>query len=155
MNQNVPVTQTNTPTLHLNRQTSFTTDETEIRQLLREWTRLTREGPQDEVLKNHSEDVLIFDVLPPLKYESAAAYRESWDEWQPDTQGQAQFELEDLKVTTSPDVAFAHGLIQCGGTLPDGKSFQDTVRATFCLRKLGGDWKVVHQHISKPYSSSV
>lgn len=31
--------------------------------------RLTREGPQDEVLKNHSERVLIYDVLPPLLYE--------------------------------------------------------------------------------------
>ena len=125
------------------------TDEIAIRQLLEEWTRVTREGPQDDVLKNHSDNVLIYDVLPPLKYESAATYRASWDEWQPDAQGDMQFELEDLNVTTSPEVAFAHG-----GTLPDGKSFRDTVRATFCLRKIGGSWKVSHQHISKPYGKS-
>ena len=154
MNQNVSATLSNTPTSNLNWKTTMTTDETAIRQLLAEWTRVTREGPQDDVLKNHSDDVLIYDVLPPLKYESAAAYRASWDEWQPDTQGDMQFELEDLKVTTSPEVAFAHGFLQCGGTLPDGESFQDTVRATFCLRKLGGDWKVFHQHISKPYGKN-
>lgn len=154
MNQNVSATLSNTPTSNLNWKTTMTTDETAIRQLLAEWTRVTREGPQDDVLKNHSDDVLIYDVLPPLKYESAAAYRASWDEWQPDTQGDMQFELEDLKVTTSPEVAFAHGFLQCGGTLPDGKSFQDTVRATFCLRKLGGEWKVFHQHISKPYGKN-
>ena len=130
------------------------TDEIAIRQLLEEWTRVTREGPQDDVLKNHSDNVLIYDVLPPLKYESAATYRASWDEWQPDAQGDMQFELEDLNVTTSPEVAFAHGLLQCGGTLPDGKSFRDTVRATFCLRKIRGSWKVSHQHISKPYGKS-
>ena len=130
------------------------TDEIAIRQLLEEWTRVTREGPQDDVLKNHSDNVLIYDVLPPLKYESAATYRASWNEWQPDAQGDMQFELEDLNVTSSPEVAFAHGLLQCGGTLPGGKSFRDTVRATFCLRKVGGGWKVSHQHISKPYGES-
>ena len=130
------------------------TDEIAVRQLLEEWTRVTREGPQDDVLKNHSDNVLIYDVLPPLKYESAATYRASWDEWQPDAQGDMQFELEDLNVTTSPEVAFAHGILQCGGSLPDGKSFRDTVRATFCLRKIGGNWKVFHQHISKPYGKS-
>lgn len=130
------------------------TDEIAIWQLLEEWTRVTREGPQDDILKNHSENVLVYDVLPPLKYESAATYRASWDEWQPDVHGDMQFQLEDLNVTTSPDVAFAHGLLQCGGTLPDGKSFRDTVRATFCLRKIGGSWKVFHQHISKPCGKS-
>ena len=126
-------------------------DEIAIRQLLDEWARVTREGPQDDVLKNHSDSVLIYDVLPPLKYESAGAYRASWDEWQPDSQGDMQFELEDLRVTASSEVAFAHSLIQCGGTLPDGKAFRDTVRATFCLRKIDGGWKVFHQHISKPF----
>ncbi len=35
------------------------TDEAAIRSLLQEWTRVTREGPQDNVLKNHSDNVLI------------------------------------------------------------------------------------------------
>ena len=126
-------------------------DVSAIRTLLEDWTRATREGRQDDVLKNHSEVVLIYDVLPPLKYESAAAYRQSWDEWQPDAQGEMRFELEDLSVTAGAEVAFAHGLLQCGGSLPDGKTFRDTVRATFCLRKISGEWRVFHQHISKPY----
>ena len=130
------------------------TEEIAVRKLLEEWTRLTREGPQDDVLKNHSDNVIIYDVLPPLKYESAAAYRASWDEWQPDAQGNMQFELEDVKVTASPEIAYAYGLLQCGGTLPDGKAFRDTVRATFCLRKTEDGWKVFHQHISKPYGKN-
>lgn len=132
----------------------MSTDELAIRQLLEEWTRVTREGPRDDVLGNHSDEVLIYDVLPPLKYESAAAYRASWDEWQPDARDGMRFELEELVVTAGREVAFAHGLLQCGGTLPDGKMFRDTVRATFCLRKTGDGWKVFHQHISKPFGGS-
>lgn len=127
-------------------------DEMAIRKILNDWTLATREGRQDDVLRNHSENVLIYDVLPPVKYESAAEYRASWDEWQPQAQGEMRFELEDLSITAGPDVAFAHGILQCGGTLPNGQAFRDTVRATFCLRKTGEKWSVSHQHLSKPYS---
>lgn len=129
----------------------MSTDELAIRALLDDWARSTREGRLDEVLKNHDDNVLIYDVLPPMKYESASAYRESWDEWQPDVQGEMRFELENVSVTAGADVAFAHGILQCGGTLPDGDTFRDSVRATFCFRKIGTQWKVFHQHISKPY----
>jgi ketosteroid isomerase-like protein len=127
-------------------------DEQQIRALLNEWAKATREARLDDVLKDHSENLVIFDVLPPLKYTSAAAYRKSWGDWQPKTQGDARFELENLSVTAGDQVAFAYGFIQCGGTLPDGQVFSDTVRATFCLQKVSGTWKVVHQHVSKPFS---
>jgi ketosteroid isomerase-like protein len=125
-----------------------------IEQLLSEWTRATREGREDDVLKNHSDNTLIYDVLPPMQYTSLAAYRASWPEWQPDAQGELQFELENLSITASPELAFVYGILLCGGTLPSGASFRDTVRATFCLRNIEGDWKIFHQHISKPYVGS-
>jgi len=128
--------------------------ETLIRELLEKWARATRLGRQDEVLANHAPDVTIFDVLPPLKYESADAYRKSWDEWQPATEGPGLFEIHDLKVTAGDDLAFAHGLIHCGGTKPDGGTFQDWVRATFCLRQVEGKWLITHQHIGVPMYNS-
>lgn len=126
-------------------------EESAIREVLEDWARATREGRHADVLANHQDDLVIFDVLPPMKYESAAAYRESWDDWQPDAQGEMRFELEDLSITASEEVGFAFGILQCGGTLPGGKTFSDTVRVTFCLRKQSGKWKVAHQHVSKPY----
>ena len=119
--------------------------------MLESWAKATRQNRKDDILKNHTPDLVIFDVLPPMKYESAEPYRRSWDDWQPETQGEGQFELENLAVTVGSNVAFAHCFISCGGTMPDGRSFQDLVRATFCLKKLKGSWKVMHQHISKPF----
>jgi ketosteroid isomerase-like protein len=110
-----------------------TTQEASIRALLEQWAEATRSGRQDDILANHAPDVTIFDVLPPLKYEGADAYRKSWDEWQPTTKGPGPFELHDLKVTAGQDVAFAYRLIRGGGTQPDGTTFEDWVRATFCL----------------------
>lgn len=132
----------------------MTTPKTEINDVLQQWTKATRTGEQDEILANHLSDVLIYDVLAPMKYDGAAAYRASWGDWQPETNGEGQFDLEDLEITAGDSVAFAHGFIRCGGELPDGKKFEDLVRATFCLRKVSGQWKVAHQHISKPISVS-
>lgn len=130
------------------------TNDNQVRQLLERWARATREGRLDEVLEHHAPDVLIYDVLLPMKYESAAAYRRSWGDWQPNTQGEDKFELQDLSVVSSDDIAFAHCFIQCGGMLLNGETFEDLVRATFCLRKSDGAWKVTHQHISKPFQPS-
>jgi ketosteroid isomerase-like protein len=128
--------------------------DTEVRTVLKEWAEATRQSRRDDILKHHSENLVIFDVLPPMKYESAESYRRSWDQWQPDTQGEAEFALENLTITTGNDIAFAHSFIRCGGTLPDGRTFQDLVRATFCLRRVDGSWVVEHQHVSKPYEHS-
>ncbi|WP_411871127.1 YybH family protein [Vulcanococcus limneticus] len=130
------------------------TADAEVRTVLEEWAEATRLGRRDEILKHHSANLVIFDVLPPMMYAGAEAYKRSWDEWQPGTQGEAVFNLENLTITAGSDVAFAHSFIRCGGTLPDGTTFQDLVRATFCLRKVDGSWLVEHQHVSKPYVNS-
>jgi ketosteroid isomerase-like protein len=131
--------------------TTNSADEEQVRDIILQWALATREDRRNEVLANHLPNVLIYDVLPPMKYESAEAYRASWDEWQPDITGDSHFELEDLTITATPDLAFAHCFIQCGGTTPNGKTFEDLVRATFCLEKFAGSWKIAHQHISKPF----
>lgn len=125
-------------------------NERDVRVVLDDWARATREGRQDEVLQNHLPEATIYDVLAPLQYEGTAAYRASWDEWQPETTGEGQFEFEELRVTAGEEVAFAHGVIRCGGTLPNGKSFEDRVRSTFCLRKEESRWRIAHHHISMP-----
>ena len=122
----------------------------QVRSLLLSWADATRAGRQDAILQGHHRNVLVYDVLKPLLYDGADAYRASWDSWQPETQGDNIFEFTDLNVVAGDDIAFATGLIKCGGTLENGKTFEDLVRATFCLQKLSDNWLVMHQHISKP-----
>jgi ketosteroid isomerase-like protein len=129
-------------------------DEAAIRDVLASWAAATRQNRMNDVLKNHSPNLVIFDVLPPMKYDSAESYRRSWDDWQPQTEGEGQFDLENLVITIGSNVAFAHCFIRCGGVLQNGQPFSDVVRATFCLEKRTGSWKVCHQHVSKPYQPS-
>ena len=50
--------------------------ETQVRAVLENWAKATRQNHQDEILKNHVPDLVIFDVLPPMKYENTESYRE-------------------------------------------------------------------------------
>jgi ketosteroid isomerase-like protein len=118
--------------------------------VLEQLAEATRDGREEEILANHLDELVLFDVLSPLQYTSADQYRDSWGSWQPDARGTMRFALQDLSVQAGVDLAYAFGLLQCGGTLPGGTTFSDTVRITFCLLKRGGMWKVAHQHVSKP-----
>jgi ketosteroid isomerase-like protein len=129
-------------------------EQDQIRNVLEAWNSATKQSRKDDVLVNHLPDALIYDVLAPMKYEGTAAYRKSWDDWQPETNGEGKFDFEDLAISAGTDAGFATGFIRCAGQTPDGRSFEDLVRATFCFKKINGQWKIAHQHISKPIQLS-
>jgi hypothetical protein len=58
--------------------------------------------------------------------------------------------LANLAITVGERVAFAASVIHCAGTTTSGRSFDDRVRATFCLEKHDGAWRIAHQHVSIP-----
>ena len=123
---------------------------TAIREVIENWASHTLAERKDRILENHQSDALFFDVLAPDQYKGVKAYRDSWDEWQPELGESFHFGLDQLQVTAGQEVGFAHGFIRCGGTTKSGHVFDDVVRATFCLVKADDRWCISHQHISKP-----
>ena len=124
----------------------------EVRDLIDAWAEAVRERNLDGVLVSHAEDIVYFDVPPPVQSRGLDAYRRSWvDEFFPWFGASGVFEVDELRVTASADVAFCHGLIRCGGTGPNGgRTDELTVRLTVCLAKIDGRWAVVHEHHSEP-----
>ena len=53
----------------------------EVRHLLMSWASATCNNERSKILQNHHPDARIFDVLPPMQYHGAEAYRASWDDW--------------------------------------------------------------------------
>src|SRR6478672_11031635 len=60
-------------------------------------------------------------------------------------------ELRDLTIETGGDVAFAHGFNRIHGRRTDGSETNVWIRLTLCFRKIGGAWKVTHEHTSVPF----
>jgi ketosteroid isomerase-like protein len=123
-------------------------DERTIRALIERWAKAAHEGDLELVLANHDAEIVMYDVPPPEEgVRGLAAYRETWPgffQWQKN----ATFDLLSLEVVAGQDVAFAYGLLRCGTpeeleAIPDRR-----LRLTVGLRKIGGQWTVLHEHHS-------
>ena len=127
-----------------------TADEAAIRELVESWARAVRAKDFDGILANHSADMLMFDVPPPVQSKGIEAYRKTWDlffSWSDDP---VVFDIKDIDITAGTDVAFVAALMRCAGTEKDGERIELEFRLTIGLRKIGGQWMVLHEHHSIP-----
>jgi uncharacterized protein (TIGR02246 family) len=125
-------------------------DEAQIRQLVDSWVSSVHAQDIDGLMTHYAPDSLTFDIMPPLEHRGTDAYRKLWEQCFPYFQGAVGFEIRDLSITTSDDVAFSHSLNRMTGTTIKGEKIDNWMRVTVCYRKLDGKWKVVHEHVSVP-----
>ena len=129
--------------------TTRTKDEVRIRDLIEGWAQAVHEGHLPQVLADHADDIVMFDVPPPE--DGVRGLDEYTETWPPFFQWQASgalFEIVRLDVTAGEDVAFAHALLRCG--TPDELESAPTrrLRLSIGLRKEGDRWVVGHEHHS-------
>ena len=80
------------------------------------------------------------------------AYRKTWDlffSWSDDP---VVFDIDDIHITAATDVAFVAALMRCAGTEKNGERIELEFRLTVGLRKIDGQWTVLHEHHSIPAS---
>jgi PhnB protein len=77
--------------------------------------------------------------------------RKSLEEWFLTFRGPVGYEIRDLSITASDEVAFCHGLTRISGARTDGTETDVWVRATSCFRKISGKWMITHEHVSVPF----
>jgi uncharacterized protein (TIGR02246 family) len=120
------------------------------RALIEAWAAAVRARDADAVVRDHADDLLVFDVVGPPFSRGLAAYRRAWvEQFFPWHGGTGHFELRDLAATAVDSVAFATALIDCAGTEADGP-VAFTLRLTVGLEKRDGRWLVTHEHHSEP-----
>jgi uncharacterized protein (TIGR02246 family) len=128
------------------------TDEAVIRDLVENWARAVRIKNLDGILANHSPDMLMFDVPPPIQSKGIEAYRKTWDLFFSWSQDSGLFDISEMNITAGNDVAFVTALMRCAGTEPNGDKMELEFRLTIGLRKIDGQWIVMHEHHSIPAS---
>ena len=126
-------------------------DEAQVRAIIDERVESIRTKDISALLSNHAPDILAFDVLNPLQYSGLDKVRGRAEKWLSSYQSSIGYEIRDLGITTSTDVAFCHYLYRVSGTLKHGVEVNMWVRATVCLRKVDGNWKIEHEHQSVPF----
>jgi ketosteroid isomerase-like protein len=120
------------------------TAEVDIRKLIEAWANAVCRGDIEGVLKDHLDDLVMFDVPEPASQRGLAAYRLTWDVFfRHNPPGPQRFVIEKLSVSAGTEVAFAHGLLRIGSGEP-------RCRLTLGLRRVDGRWQVSHEHHSMP-----
>lgn len=126
-------------------------DEVAIRRRVDELIEGIRNADLDAVRPLYAPDIVTFDVGGPLARVGTEAKANNWEQAFAMFQRPLGYEIRGLTITVGGDVAFAHGFGRLSGTMRNGSRFDGFwVRATFCMRKIGGRWLVVHDHVSVP-----
>jgi uncharacterized protein (TIGR02246 family) len=122
-----------------------------IRRLLEDWAEAARTGDLEGIMAAYAPDILSFDAVARLQFKGAEAYRQHWQMCVEMCSGPMTFEIHDLGIEAEGGVAFAHYLLRCGGTGPDGKEQTGWMRATVCCRRTSAGWRIAHEHFSAPF----
>jgi uncharacterized protein (TIGR02246 family) len=127
-----------------------TKDEAAIVDLVETWARAVRSRNLDGILANHSQDMLMFDVPPPLQSKGMQEYKETWDLFFSWAQDSGVFDIVEMNVTAGNDVAFVTAIMRCAGWEATGEKTELRFRLTIGLRKIEDQWVVTHEHHSLP-----
>ena len=128
------------------------TDEVQIRKLIDDRIEATRSKNVEGAMASIGPDVLLFDVVNPLRYSGSDALRKRAEEWFSSFQGPLGLDVCDLSIATGDGVAFSYSLNRVSATRIDGKKLDMWWRSTVCYRKIDGRWMVTHEHNSVPFN---
>jgi ketosteroid isomerase-like protein len=126
--------------------------ENQIKAMIEAWADAVRRRDFPGILAHHEQDIVMFDLPPPLQSRGMDEYKKTWDLFFKCNKPPQAFDIEELAITAGENVAFAFAIMRCGsGTFSgpaDEGGFQ--FRLTIGLRKVDGDWRITHEHHSVP-----
>ena len=119
------------------------TDADLVRGVIDEWEAAVQRRDMAGTLAHHVPDILMFDVPEPIQARGLAEYRETWELFFAYSPGGVEsFHLHELELVVDESLAVAHALLD----VVDVKC-----RLTTVLRKIDGEWMIVHEHHSSPW----
>jgi ketosteroid isomerase-like protein len=122
----------------------------EIRGWLDHWRKAVSAKDVDRVMELYTDDVVAYDVVPPLQYVGKAAYRGDYQQFFSQYESDLHVETRDLHVGASGEFGYATGLQIISGMLKHGQKSGIWIRFTSLYRKVNGKWLDFHDHVSVP-----
>jgi ketosteroid isomerase-like protein len=109
-----------------------------------------REKDLDGLRRLYAEDVVSFDIDPPLQHVGVEAKLKNWERVFTFF-AEPTYEVRDLTVVAGEDLAYAHFFGRLSGTLANGAQAAGMwVRGTLCFRRTGDTWLIAHDQVSVP-----
>lgn len=125
--------------------------EQELRDLVAERVAAVQAKDPEPLAARQDNDVVTFDLLPPLLSHGAVSIAERTQSWFDGYASEIGHEVQELQVTAEGDLGFCSFVYHVSGTLDSGDEVDMWVRATLCCRRIDGRWMIVHDHESVPF----
>jgi uncharacterized protein (TIGR02246 family) len=125
-------------------------DDEPIREHVESLAQALRARDIDALMAHYAPDVVTFDLRPPAGIQGVDAYRKNFEAWFASVQGRIDYEIHELQIARSGDVAFCHSLSHIRSIRTSGEQADYWVRVTSGFRVVNGRWLIVHEHISMP-----
>jgi uncharacterized protein (TIGR02246 family) len=123
-------------------------EKAEIEALLQQIARAHVDHDADAIVEAYTADAVIYDLAPPLG--RRGMNRNSVVDWLAGWAGPIRIDAHDVNLIVDGHLAFVSALNRIRGR--QGGAEQDIwYRTTMCLRKIGGRWRIVHDHSSVPF----
>ncbi|HEX2020051.1 MAG TPA: nuclear transport factor 2 family protein [Aurantimonas sp.] len=122
-----------------------------IRDLIDARNHAVRTGDAALAVASMAQEIVTFDLAPPLQLAGNAARDPgALEEWLATWDGPVSVAMPDPTVVVEGDVAFAHGLSRMRGTKRGEGPVDLWYRSTLCLRRGSDGWSLLHEHHSVP-----
>ena len=123
----------------------------EILELLKAQAEATARGDAEAVVAAGAPEIVRYDLPPPLEYRgdkdgAIAGLREWFATWD----GPVTTEFANPTFLINGDLAVAYGFSRMRGNKKGDVPIDSWNRRTVVLRKLSGQWRIVHEHSSYP-----
>lgn len=129
----------------------------EVYQTLESFAEAIRKGDINHIMSFYADDVIAYDMMPPLEFTGKDKYQKSWQEcFTSYFKFPVQFDYEKQKFAIEGDVAFTHALVHMSGEPKNEEKKVDMwMRNTTCLKKFGDKWLITHEHNSIPLDNDM
>lgn len=124
----------------------------QVGQLLAQWQKAFEAKDVNGVMAVYAlgNAVTAYDIVPPLQYKGADAYRKDYADFFGQFVGPLHVEIRDSHIETGGNIAFAYGLERISGKLKSGQPVDMWLRYTSGFKRIDGHWRDVHDHVSVP-----
>jgi ketosteroid isomerase-like protein len=126
-------------------------NEAQVRQLIANQQRAICSKNVDQIMARYADEIVLFDVKPPFQTQGKDAVRRVWEESLPYFPDAFEMETRDLTIAVNDNLATAHWLFRFTGE-QNHPAMQMWLRATAVSQKNQGEWQILHEHISLPFS---
>ncbi|BBP83642.1 hypothetical protein TUM18999_29450 [Pseudomonas tohonis] len=123
----------------------------QLHALLADWAEAVRSKDVARIVGFYAQEVVAYDAILRLQFVGREAYGAHWAYCMEVCQGSSIFDPQHVTIRASGDVGFAHFLCLCGGTNAEGVEQRSWMRVTCGYQRIGGQWRIVHDHFSAPF----